>query len=274
MSLDRRRFLSACTGAGVGSALLPGVLFTLAAQAQEAKPGEWPKVTLAMLDQAAALAGVPLETAQKEMMLEALNGQREGYAEIRALKMPNSVAPAFVFCPSPASPIARKPACEERTSLLEKIDIVEIDCADNSCFPHLEVPANLEELAFATVAELALLIQARKVTSVALTEMYLKRLKRYDATLHFVVTLTEERALAKAKQADAEIAAGKYRGPLHGIPWGAKDLLAVAGYPTTWGAGGFEKQSFETDATVVKRLDEAGAVLVAKLTLGALAMGD
>ncbi len=104
--------------------------------------------------------------------------------------------------------------------------------------------------------------------------MYLARLKRYDSKLHFVVTLTEERAIAQAKQVDAEIAAGKYRGPLHGVPWGAKDLLAVKGYPTTWGAGGFERQTFDEDATVVQRLDAAGAVLVAKLTLGALAMGD
>jgi Asp-tRNA(Asn)/Glu-tRNA(Gln) amidotransferase A subunit family amidase len=104
--------------------------------------------------------------------------------------------------------------------------------------------------------------------------MYLRRLKKYDPTLKFVVTLTEERGLAQAKKADAEIAAGKYRGPLHGLPWGAKDLLAVNGYRTTWGAGGFENQMIEEDATVVKRLDEAGAVLVAKLTLGALAMGD
>jgi len=104
--------------------------------------------------------------------------------------------------------------------------------------------------------------------------MYIARIKRYDPMLHFVVTITEERAMAQAKEADADIAAGKYRGPLHGLPWGAKDLLAVKGYPTTWGAGGFEKQSFDEDATVVKRLDAAGAVLIAKTTLGALAMGD
>ncbi len=124
------------------------------------------------------------------------------------------------------------------------------------------------------MSELASLLHARKITSLALTQMYLARLKRYDSKLHFVISLTEERALAKAKQADAEISAGNHRGPLHGIPWGAKDLLAVKGYPTTWGAGGFEHQSFDEDATVVKRLDEAGAVLVAKFTLGALAMGD
>src|SRR6184192_1413228 len=135
-------------------------------------------------------------------------------------------------------------------------------------------PKNLEDLAFASVRELAELVRTKKVSSVALTEMYLQRLKKYDSTLKFVVTLTEERALAQAKKADAEIAAEKYRGPLHGLPWGAKDLLATKGYRTTWGAGGFENQMVDEDATVVKRLDEAGAVLVAKLTLGALAQGD
>src|SRR5580658_9994842 len=104
--------------------------------------------------------------------------------------------------------------------------------------------------------------------------MYINRLKRYDPTLHFVITLLEDRALAQAKAADEDLENGLYRGPLHGIPWGAKDLLAVKGYPTTWGAGGFEQQTFKEDATVVKRLDDAGAVLVAKFTLGALAMGD
>jgi Asp-tRNA(Asn)/Glu-tRNA(Gln) amidotransferase A subunit family amidase len=135
-------------------------------------------------------------------------------------------------------------------------------------------PRNLEDVAFYSVRQLAELVRTRKVSSAALTDMYLERLKRYDPTLHFVITLTEDRAKSQAKEADHEIAAGKYRGPLHGLPWGAKDLLAVKEYPTTWGAGGFEDQKIDEDATVVKRLDEAGAVLVAKLTLGALALGD
>src|SRR5437773_8570689 len=118
-------------------------------------------------------------------------------------------------------------------------------------------PRNLEDLAFASARELSELVRTKRVSSLALTEMYLGRLKKYDSTLKFVVTLTEERALAQAKKADAEIAAGKYRGPLHGLPWGAKDLLATKGYRTTWGAGGFESQMIEEDATVVKRLDQA-----------------
>src|SRR5204863_2529795 len=122
--------------------------------------------------------------------------------------------------------------------------------------------------------ELAELMRSKKVSSSALTEMYLGRLKRYDPLLKFTVTLTEERAQTQARDADREIASGKYRGPLHGLPWGAKDLLAVKGYRTTWGAGGFENQTIDEDATVVQRLDAAGAVLIAKLTLGALAQGD
>lgn len=121
---------------------------------------------------------------------------------------------------------------------------------------------------------MAELVRLRNVTSVELTKLYLGRLRKYDPRLHFVITLTEQRAMDAAAAADREIAAGKYRGPLHGIPWGAKDLLAVKGYPTTWGAAGFEGQVFDYDATVVERLDAAGAVLVAKLTLGALAQGD
>src|SRR5262249_31312800 len=135
-------------------------------------------------------------------------------------------------------------------------------------------PKNIEDVAFYSVRQLAELVRTRRVSSAALTDMYLARLKKYDPMLKFVITLTEDRAHAKAQEADREIAMGKYRGPLHGLAWGAKDLLAVKGYRTTWGAGGFEQQSIDENATVVKRLDAAGAVLVAKLTLGALAQGD
>ncbi len=253
------------------SPLLPGILFTLASQAQETAPdaNEQPKITPEMIDQAAALAGVgPFTPEQKRMMLDGLNDQRSGYDAIRAVNLPNSVPPAYVFHPLPAAKEpAPKPACKAE----DPFDRVELG---GPIFTPPETPAHIEDLAFTKVTELTRLLAARKITSLALTQMYIERLKRYNARLYFVITLTEERALAQAKQADAEIAAGKYRGPLHGIPWGAKDLLAVKGYPTTWGAGGFEQQSFDEDATVVERLDAAGAVLVAKFTLGALAMGD
>ena len=268
MTIDRRTFLNACSRVGIASPLFPGILYSLAARAQEgsgsnAKPKEPAPITAEMIDQAAELAGVgPFSPEQKKMMLGGLNDQRGGYEAIYALKLPNSVAPAFVFHPLPAA----KPGSETKA--------VEPNRNLDVLGTPPEAPSHIEDLAFARVADLGALLKSRKITSLALTQMYLGRLKRYDSKLHFVITLTEERALAQAKQADAEIAAGKYRGPLHGIPWGAKDLLAVKGYPTTWGAGGFEKQSFDEDATVVQRLDAAGAVLVAKFTLGALAMGD
>jgi Asp-tRNA(Asn)/Glu-tRNA(Gln) amidotransferase A subunit family amidase len=274
MTLDRRGFLTACTRTGIVSPLFPGILYTLAAQAQQADANDQsqpPKITPEMIDQAAVLAGVgPFTAEQKQMMIDDLVDHEGSFKAIRKLNLPNSVAPAFVFHLLPAAgPPSIKSDCEALPSQ-NGAETIEIDKVERA----VAAPANIEELAFASVSELASLIRARKVTSLALTQMYIARLKRYDPTLHFVITLTEDRALAQAKAADAEIAAGKYRGPLHGIPWGAKDLLAVKGYPTTWGAGGFEHQVFDEDATVVQRLDAAGAVLVAKLTLGALAMGD
>jgi Asp-tRNA(Asn)/Glu-tRNA(Gln) amidotransferase A subunit family amidase len=264
MTLDRRSFLAACSSAGITSALFPGVLYTLAAQGQEASGTDQskpPKITPEMIDAAAVLAGVgPFTAEQKKMMIDGLVDQNGSYKAIRKLKLPNSVAPAYVF--QPLLPNAPKHLVQE------------LNPGGWSPDASVSSPSRIEDLAFATVNQLASLLHARKITSLALTQMYIDRLKRYDPKLHFVITLTEDRALAHAKAADVEIAAGKYRGPLHGIPWGAKDLLAVKGYPTTWGAGGFEHQSFDEDATVVKRLDEAGAVLIAKFTLGALAMGD
>jgi Asp-tRNA(Asn)/Glu-tRNA(Gln) amidotransferase A subunit family amidase len=277
---------------------MPGILYTLAAQAQEAAPGSaaapagsaapasgaaipavspiaggepktpaLPKVTEEMIDRAAELAGVgPFTDAQKKMMLGGLNDQRDAYAQIRALKIANDVPPAYVFHPGPAAKPAQSSVVFEGTTPQAIFD--------DSATGEPQAPANLEDLAFATVLELASLIWHRKITSVALTEMYIARLKRYDPELHFVITLLEDRAMAQAKAVDEDLENGLYRGPLQGIPWGAKDLLAVKDYPTTWGAGGFEQQTFKETATVVERLDAAGAVLVAKFSLGALAMGD
>jgi Asp-tRNA(Asn)/Glu-tRNA(Gln) amidotransferase A subunit family amidase len=136
------------------------------------------------------------------------------------------------------------------------------------------MPANLDDLAFYSIGQLGALIKSKQITSEKLTRFYLERLKKYGPKLECVVTLTESLALEQACRADKEIAAGKYRGPLHGIPYGAKDLLAVKGYPTTWGAAPYTNQVFDFDAEVIKRLEAAGAVLVAKTTLGELAMGE
>jgi Asp-tRNA(Asn)/Glu-tRNA(Gln) amidotransferase A subunit family amidase len=135
-------------------------------------------------------------------------------------------------------------------------------------------PQNLEDVAFWPVTKLAELVRSRQVRSVELTEMYIARIKQYNPKLLCVVTLTEDLAMRLAREADKEIAAGNYRGPLHGIPWGIKDLAAVKGYPTTWGAAPFKDRIIDTDATVVTRLTQAGAVLIAKLATGELALDD
>jgi Asp-tRNA(Asn)/Glu-tRNA(Gln) amidotransferase A subunit family amidase len=202
--------------------------------------------------------------AERKQMLERLNDRLENYEKLRAIKLDNSVPPALYFDPRPPG---IKTHCRNRcTSTIEPIKL--------SSIPLPPVPSELEEMAFYPLTHLSMLIRTRKVTSKQLTEMYLRRLKRYDPYLHCVVTLTEELALTQAKRADDEMAQGIYRGPLHGIPWGAKDLLATKGIPTTWGAKPYEDQVIDTNATVVERLEEAGAVLVAKLSMGALAQGD
>jgi Asp-tRNA(Asn)/Glu-tRNA(Gln) amidotransferase A subunit family amidase len=250
--LDRRAFLAFCSRLGLTSTLLPGVLWGMA--------DEKNKVTREMIDAAAAIADVRIADEYKDMLLDGLNGYSESFEAIYALHLKNDVAPALIF--DPVLP-GMKFETERRP--------MKISAAPNGAGA---APKNIEDMAFYSVRQLAELVRTRKVSSAALTEMYIARLKRYDPILKFVITLTEDRATAQAKEADREIAAGKYRGPLHGLPWGAKDLLAVKGYHTTWGAGGFEEQTIDEDATVVKRLDAAGAVLVAKLTLGALAQGD
>ena len=136
------------------------------------------------------------------------------------------------------------------------------------------LPRHDEDLAFASLTQLSRWIEQRELTSERLTQLYLQRLRQFDSKLRCVITLTHELALTQAQRADAEIAAGKYRGPLHGIPWGAKDLLDTAGIPTTYGAEPFRNRIPKVDAVVVKRLHDAGAVLVAKLSMGALALND
>ena len=251
-AIDRRRFFTNAAKTG-GAAALSSIFLSELALAAEANA-----ITKADVAAAAEVAGLTFTPEQEEMMLEDLQSRLKAYAAIHELNIPNSVAPALDFnpvLPGMTFETTRRPMRISKTGALA-------------------TPKNIEDVCFLSVRQLAELVRTKKISSLDLTQMYLARLKRYDPVLHFVVTLTEDRALAQAKDADREIAAGKYRGPLHGIPWGAKDLLAVRGYPTTWGAAGFEKQSFDEDATVVKRLDAAGAVLIAKLTLGALAQGD
>ncbi|MFC1484457.1 amidase [Candidatus Neomarinimicrobiota bacterium] len=203
------------------------------------------------------IIGLSFTRAEADSMLPDLDESLTNYRHLRDLDIPNSVVPALLFNPVP---VGKSFDPKQLPVVFAPVDV--------------SVPEDLEELAFYSVAELAELIRTRRITSTQLTTMYLERLKRLGPKLECVVTLTEDLALEQALRADEELEAGKYRGPLHGIPYGAKDLLAVRGYPTTWGAAPYKDQSFDENATVVKLLEEAGAVLVAKLTLGALAWGD
>ncbi len=278
-SSSRRRLLSACAAAGVSGTLFPGALLGLAAAQTPAEPvhpadgpvhpakvqtDKLPKITLAMIQAAEAIAALALTPQQRETLVESLTEQRSSVEVIRTLHLANATAPAFIFDPVPAGMVL---ATERKPARLGKPPAAANLAAAAG-------PSREEALAFATVRDLAELLRTKKATSLELTKLALARLNRYQSKLHFVINLTEQRALAQAAAADKELAAGKPRGPLHGIPWGAKDLLAVKGYPTTWGAAGFEQQQIDSDATVVQRLDAAGAVLVAKLSMGALAQGD
>jgi Asp-tRNA(Asn)/Glu-tRNA(Gln) amidotransferase A subunit family amidase len=216
------------------------------------------RITTKEIEASEKIFGLHFTQKERKMMLENLRRNLQSYAQMREVKLENHVPPALLFYP-----------------LLPGMSV------DEEVFPvsfykdtDIKIPEKPEDLAFYPVTALAQLIESQQITSVQLTELYLERLKKYGPLLECVITLTEDLALEQARKADAEIEAGRYRGPLHGIPWGAKDLLATKGIKTTWGAMPYKDQVIDEDATVVKRLEEAGAVLVAKLTMGALAMGD
>lgn len=204
------------------------------------------------------IIGLSFDKAERDSLLSDLDESLGNYRQLRALEILNACPPALLFNPIP---LGKTFDTEAKSLVFASVEEV-------------SRPENLEELAYYSVAQLGELIRNRQVTSTKLTQMYLERLKRHGPRLECVVTLTEELALEQARRADEEIAAGNYRGPLHGIPYGAKDLLAVKGYPTTWGAMPYKDQVIDEDAAVVQRLEKVGAVLVAKLTLGALAWGN
>ena len=192
---------------------------------------------------AETLLGLEFSAAQRAQMQKLLTGRLAQYAAIRRAALDNSLPMALHFNVNSAAPA---PATIPRAYPM-------------SAQPPVSRPADLEALAFYPLTQLAQLLRARQVSSLELTQMYLGRLKRYDAQLKCVATYTEELAMQQAERADSEIARGLYRGPLHGIPWGAKDLLATRGYPTGWGAMPYKDQVIDLDATVVQRLEAAGA---------------
>lgn len=204
------------------------------------------------------IIGLEFTDAERDSMLDALNEQLTSYNNIRKVKIDNNIPPAILFNPIPVG-----------FNINNKQKPIHY-----SDYSYVKMPKNLEDLAFYSIGELAQLIKTRKITSTQLTKFFLDRLKKYGPKLYSVITLTEERAIEEAKKADEEISEGKYRGMLHGIPYGVKDLLTTKKYKTTWGAEPYQNQIIDEDATVIKKLHDAGAVLVAKLSLGALAWGD
>jgi Asp-tRNA(Asn)/Glu-tRNA(Gln) amidotransferase A subunit family amidase len=249
MGATRRELLLALAATGVGAAVFHRAL---AAEAEKV-----PTITAEQIQQAEWIAGCKLSPADRRSVARILTNWQPRLQRLRRVKLDNSVPLPLIFNPVPGLTPGEKTGSVKLTE----------DAAPDK-------PGKDEDLAFLPVTSLAGLLKSRKVSSVELTKLYLKRLEKYDPTLHCVVSRTEKTALEQARRADKEIAAGRYRGPLHGIPWGAKDLISYPGYPTTWGAAAYKEQRLTTKATVAGRLDAAGAVLAAKLSLGSLASGD
>lgn len=249
--VTRRSVLASIASLGIGTSAFQR---SLAAQATQTG-----SITPAMIEQAEWVAGISLNEEERKAVAGAVARDQRSFEALRKVELDHGVPPALSFFAAPP---------QESGGDVRRGDIRPITSAAG------ERPASEEDLAFLPVAQLAALLRERKLSSVELTKLYLTRLKKYDELLKCVVSLTEELALAQAERADREIAAGRHRGPLHGIPWGAKDIIAWPGYKTTWGAGHYKDQTLNLKATVARRLEEAGAVMVAKTTVGALALGD
>ncbi|HUX93537.1 MAG TPA: amidase [Ignavibacteriaceae bacterium] len=215
-------------------------------------------VTKEVITNAEKIFGISYSEAQQDSMLDLLNQRLESYQSIRKIDLDNSIPPAILFNPIP-----------EGVQFSTKQLPFRI-----SNYSSVKIPRNINDLAFYSVGELGYLLKTRKISSVQLTKFFIDRLKKYGPGLHCVITFTDDLAMKQAKKADDEIAAGKYKSPLMGIPFGVKDLLAVKGYKTTWGAAPYKDQTIDVNATVVKKLEAAGAVLIAKLSMGELAMDD
>jgi Asp-tRNA(Asn)/Glu-tRNA(Gln) amidotransferase A subunit family amidase len=217
-----------------------------------------PDIVVKDLQHAQKIIGLNFTLQEQDSMLGDLNDRLKAYKALRDYPLTNNIPPSLIFNPVPP----------------------DFYINNNKRPIHWEIPENIEfpedknKLAFYSILELASLLKYQKVTSTELTSFFINRLKEHGDTLQCVITITEKLAMQQAKKADLEISGGNYKGPLHGIPYGVKDLLSVEGYPTTWGAAPFKDQVIDETATVVKKLEEAGGVLIAKLTLGALAWGD
>lgn len=251
--VTRRAVLAAIAGAGIGVAAFQRSLAVNAAQVGYVTPD--------MIREAEWVASIELTDAERRSAASRVAQVLRSFRAMHREPLSYTDAPAIRFSVCPATDSSHEEVVPQRN--VKPID-----------WPKIDRPNSDDELAFLSLTELASLVRRRKISSVELTKFYLDRLRRYDPTLYCVMNLTESLAIKQAEKADREIAAGKIRGPLHGIPWGAKDLISVPGYPTTWGVQSLAKRELAEKATVATRLEEAGAVLVAKLAMGALAWGD
>src|SRR5262245_34111992 len=251
--VSRRELFAAAAALGIGSATFQRAVATQAA----AQPkGE--AVTAEMVKNAEWVAGITLTDEERKSVAGALTNTQNRIAALRKVEIGYDVAPAMHFTPTPGETPPREGRGKvEPSKLSEAVKKPEADA----------------DLAFLPLHQLAELVRTKQVSSTELVKFFLARLKKYDPALLCVVSLTEDLALKQAAEADKEIAAGKYRGPLHGVPWVAKDLIAYPGYKTTWGAGHFKDQTIDVKATVAAKLEAAGAVSFAMPTVGALAQG-
>ncbi|HEX5474587.1 MAG TPA: amidase [Vicinamibacterales bacterium] len=249
----RRRFLRVLPGAVAGALAAPA----FARQAAQTPP----RITPDNLDGAEKIFGLDFDATEEQQALGGVNRDLASFEQLRAIDVPLDVEPPLEFLPYLHGE-KPKPGATPGARLEVALQ------------PPGPRPASLDDLAFAPITTLAPMLRRREISSTELTRMYLARIKKYGPKLNCIVTLLEDLALQQAADADTAIRAGHYKGPLHGIPWGPKDLFSVKGVPSTWGAAPYEHQVFDYDATIVERLREAGAVLVAKLSMGALAQGD
>jgi Asp-tRNA(Asn)/Glu-tRNA(Gln) amidotransferase A subunit family amidase len=251
--MNRRRALAVLGSAGMGTAVFQRAL---AAQAGNRL------VTREMVADAEWVAGIKLTEAQRETAVKALQWAREEAERVRAIDVDNSLHPGLNFAPLASSAALPDPRGYEVVKFPER------------AHDPVARPESDEDLAFSSIQRLGALLRSRKISSVELTKFYLGRLRRYDPLLKCVVTYMDDLALRQAERADQELRSKKDRGPLHGIPWGLKDIFAYPGYPTTWGVSQYRNRVIDVKAAVAERLENAGAVLVAKLATNTLAGGS
>jgi hypothetical protein len=251
--LTRRKALSILGAAGIGTAVFQRALAANAAEGP---------VTREMVAAAEWVAGVNLTDAQRETAVNVLKWAREKAERVRAVEIENSQLPGLNFVPLVSPGSLPDPRGYQPVNLSQLTDVP------------VSAPDSDEDLAFSSIRQLGALLRSRKISSVQLTKLYLERLHRYDPLLKCVVTFMDDLALKQAEKADRELQSKKDRGPLHGIPWGLKDIFAYPGYPTTWGVPQYRDRIINVKAAVAERLEDAGAVLVAKLATNPLAGGS